>query len=295
MGYLFLSVALFAGLTKAYCGKKTSGYTQSINDAVVANVLRMIFCIIIGLVVLLLEGSLGFLKIDFSTLAVSMLSGISTAVFVVSWLLSVKKGAYMLVEIFLMLGVLLPLVLSSIFLNESIQTTDWIGFIILVVAVAIMCSYNNSQQNRLTVSAVLLLIICGIAYGLSDFSQKLFAAKSSDVPASVFNFYTYVFALIVLLPVVLIYKNKNNADSKTDIKKIIWYILIMSVCLFANSYFKTRAAYYISSVQLYPLNQSAALVLSAIMSHLFFKEKLTAKCISGIALALIGILTINVL
>lgn len=295
MGYLFLSIALVAGLTKAYCGKKTSGYTKNITDAVFANAVRMVFCIGIGFLVVFFEGSLGSLKIDFNTIVICAFSGISTAVFVVSWLLSVKKGAYMLVEIFLMLGVLIPLILSGIFLNENIKITDWIGFAILVIAVAIMCSYNNSQQNRLTLSAVLMLIVCGISYGLSDFSQKLFAAKVSSVTASVFNFYTYVFALALLLPIALVYKNKDNTASKTNIKKIIWYILIMSICLFANSYFKTRAAYYISSVQLYPLNQSSALVLSALMSHLLFGEKLNVKSVVGIALALIGILTINVL
>ncbi len=295
MGYLFLSIALFAGLTKAYCGKKTSGYTQNITDAVIANVVRMIFCIIIGFAVVLFEGSFGFLKIDFNTIAISAFSGISTAIFVVSWLLSVKKGAYMLVEVFLMLGVLIPLILSSIFLNENIQITDWIGFMVLVVAVAIMYSYNNSQQNRLTLSAVLLLIVCGISYGLSDFSQKLFAVKANGIPVCVFSFYTYVFALVLLLPIALVYKNKNNTNNKNGVKKIIWYILIMSVCLFVNSYFKTRAAHYISSVQLYPLNQSSALVLSALMSRLFFGEKLTIKCILGIVMALMGILTINVL
>ena len=36
MGYLFLMIALLAGATKGYCGKKTSGYTDNFGDAVLA-------------------------------------------------------------------------------------------------------------------------------------------------------------------------------------------------------------------------------------------------------------------
>ena len=42
-------------------------------------------------------------------LLISAVSGISTAVFVVSWLLCIKKSAYMLVAVFQMLGLLIPI------------------------------------------------------------------------------------------------------------------------------------------------------------------------------------------
>ena len=295
MGYLFLSVSLFAGLTKAYCGKKTSGYTQNIKDAVTANVIRMFFCILIGFLVLVTQGNIRFLNLNSNMVAVSAFSGISTAVFVVTWLMCVKNGVYMLVEVFLMLGVLVPLILSSIFLKETIQATDLIGFAVLLIAVTVMCSYNNSQQKKLTVSTFVLLLICGVCYGLTDFSQKLFVTNLSQVPVSVFNFYTYIFAFVLLIPLLFLYKMDRQQSQKSNLKKIIGYILIMSVCLFVNSYFKTKAAYYISSAKLYPLNQASALILSALMSSVFFGEKLTAKCILGLFMAIAGILIINVL
>ena len=76
-------------------------------------------------------------------------------------------------------------------------------------------------------------------------------------------------------------------------KKIFLYIFIMSVCLFANSYFKTLAAGYLNAVLMYPLSQGGALILSAIMSATLFKEKLTAKAIIGIFVAFAGLLVIN--
>jgi multidrug transporter EmrE-like cation transporter len=69
----------------------------------------------------------------------------------------------------------------------------------------------------------------------------------------------------------------------------------MSVMLIANSYFKTKAATHLDSAQLYPLNQGMALILSTLMASVFFKEKLTLKCVVGIFIAFIGLIVMNVL
>ena len=73
------------------------------------------------------------------------------------------------------------------------------------------------------------------------------------------------------------------------------YITVMATCLFLNSYFKTMAAITEPSAVLYPCTQGIALVLSTLMSAVFFKEKLTVKCVLGVIITLIGLLIINVL
>ena len=50
MGYLFLAIALLAGATKGYCGKMTSGYVNEYKDAMLANTIRMVFCVLIGFI-----------------------------------------------------------------------------------------------------------------------------------------------------------------------------------------------------------------------------------------------------
>ena len=69
----------------------------------------------------------------------------------------------------------------------------------------------------------------------------------------------------------------------------------MSICLFANSYFKTKAAGFLDSAQLYPLNQGMALMLSSAMSAVLFHERLTVKCILGLVISFAGLIIINVL
>lgn len=199
MGYLFLALALLSGSTKGYCGKKTSGYVSEYKDAMFTNFIRMVLCILIGFVILLIQGNIGLLKVSRGLVLITMLSGVTTSVFVVSWLVSVKKGAYMMLDVFLMLGVMVPLLLSSFIFGEKIRLNQWIGLAILLVAVIIMCSYNNQIKEKMSISSLVLLIICGLANGLTDFSQKLFTKTIPDGNAAVFNFYTYIFSAAVLL------------------------------------------------------------------------------------------------
>lgn len=296
MGYLFLGLSLISGLTKGFCGKKTSGFVTEYKDALFTNVMRMVLCIVIGFMLIALQGNINLLSVDVTTILITLLSGVTTSVFVVSWLLIVRKGAYMMLDVFLTMGVIVPLVLSNIFFSETIRINQWAGLAVLLVAVIIMCSYNNSIKEKITPGSLCLLILCGVSNGLTDFSQKMFMRVTGG-DAAVFNFYTYVFSAAVLVVLYLFERSKGDVchSTKSLVKSVGGYIIIMAVCLFANSYFKTIASSYLSAVVLYPLNSGCGLILSSFMSAIFFKERLTSRAVLGIILAFAGLLIINLL
>ena len=301
MGYLFLGVALAAGVSKGYCGKRTSGAIVSNSDSMLMNLLRMVICIIIGAILTLAQDGVGALLPDSSLLMIAVLSGIGSAAFVVSWLLSVRTGAYMMVEVFLLLGVIVPITLCRVFFKEQIGIWQVVGIVVLVIAVYIMTTYNATLKGALKPSAFMLLILCGLSNGIADFSQKLFVKTSPDGSVAAFNFYTYVFAALALLLAYAVFRRvdkKAGAEIRNPLAVIkpIWhFVVIMAVCLFANSFFKTLAAGYIDAIALYPLNQGCSVVLSLLMSAILFEEKITAKCIIGICLSFVALIMINLL
>ena len=228
-------------------------------------------------------------------LFIGMISGISTSIFVVSWLLCVKRSAYMLLEVFVMLGVLIPLIGSNFFFEEEIKLTQWLGMLLLLAAVMMMCSYNNSVKSKITPSSLILLVVSGASCGIADFSQKCFMKLMPDASPMVFNLYTYIFAALTLIVAYLFSVSKGVQTEKATIKKIVVPIAIMAICLFMNSYFKTLAAKHLDAILLYPLNQGCALILSSLMAVFLFKEKLSIKAICGIVIAFIGLIVINLL
>lgn len=298
MGYLFLALALIAGSTKGYCGKKTSGFVSEYKDAMFTNFIRMVLCVAISLVLLAFSGEISLLKTNSRVILITLLSGVTTSAFVVAWLMSVRRGAYMMLDVFLMLGVIVPLVLSQALFDEKIKANQWVGLIVLFVAVMLMCSYNNQIKEKINFASLGLLILCGLANGLTDFSQKLYVKTVPDGSVAVFNFYTYLFSAVVLLAFYLAAKSRDTSSGASEavmLKKVGGYVAVMSLCLFLYSYFKTMAAGILPSALLYPLSQGAALILSSLMSGFLFKEKLTGKCIAGLVLSFIGLIIINVL
>lgn len=295
MGYLFLSFALAAGLTKGYCGKRTSGFMSSFSDASFASFIRMLFCAAFGFLIVVISGNVAELLPSVNMLLVSLLSGVASAFFVLSWLVEVRKSAFMLVDIFLMLGVVLTLVLSKIFFNEAIKFTQWLGVALLFVSVLLMCSYNNSIKTKLKISSLLMMTLCGASFGVTDFSQKLFVKVLPSGSAAVFNFYTYIFSGLTLLLVYCISRKAGKSEKAQFPKEIVGYILVMAVCLFLNSFFKTLAANHLDAVLLYPLNQGSALILNSVMCAVAFREKLNFKGILGISIAFIALVVINLI
>ncbi len=301
MGYLFLALSLIACTTKGYCGKRMGNVTKDTKDAMAVNLVRMLLCIVIGLIVILASGDAHFMLPTLPALGTMLMSGIFTSGLVVFWLLAVNRTTYMTVEVFLMMGVLVPVLTSSFLLGESFSYKDAIGIALLIAATLIMCyPGKNATRKKITPIALLLLLLAGLSNGLTDLSQKLFRHVTADVgtPASVFNFYTYVFSALTLLPLLLILERGRMVEAFRNAKRVIspvaLYMVVMAACLFATSYFKTLATPYLPAAQLYPLSQGGSLILATLMSAVLLKERLTVQSAVGIAVAFLGLLFINV-
>ena len=300
MGYLFIFISLLCGVTKGYCGKKTSGALVNTSDSMLVNTVRMIACIFIGLAITAVQGDLRSLAASPLFILISALSGISTAIFTVSWLLSVRSGAYMMVDVFLLIGVVLPLLLCKFIYGENIQLIQWIGILILMIAGYIMCTYNSSIKGKIKPKALMLLVICTLSNGITSFSQKMFTKEIPLGNAATFNLYTYLFAALPLAVSCFLLRKAERKTTELEsatkiIKPILGYIAVMAVCLFLNSYFKTLAAHYLTAAEIFPLSQGGAVILSMAMSAIFFKEKINARCIVGVTLSFVALLFINIL
>ena len=119
MGYLFSSFALLSGAIKGFCGKKLGNLTKTLQSAVFFNTVRMLICICFGFVLVLFSGELKFISFAPDLILISILSGFSTSLFVISWLMIIQKSAYMLVDVFLTLGTIVPMCFCRFLFSEK--------------------------------------------------------------------------------------------------------------------------------------------------------------------------------
>ena len=292
MGYLYLAISLLAGSTKGFMGKRVSTVVSGYRQSVFVNLIRMVICILISAGVLLTEVWGRGLTIDVPAVLYGALAGVMISVFTVTWLLSVRHGAFMLISVAQMFGVVVTVICSAVVFRENITFLQFAAMGVLMIAVVIMGSYSRSIKGKLSVSAVVLLVVCGLSSGLYDFSQKLFTHYSA-ASVSTLNLLTYFISSVVLCGVFFLAKEKGCTVENGLFRKTFVSVLIMSVCLFLNSYFKALTTMYLPATQIYPMYQAGGLIISALMSAVFFKERITLRCVVGMILAFVAILLLK--
>lgn len=295
MGYIFLAIALLTNNIKGYCGKQMSRYSAKLNDTLLICFFRMLMCIGTSAIILAVTGGFFGLTITPKLIGFSAFSGISTAILVAAWLFAANSSGYMMLEVFQMLGVGVTILMSFVFYREEITVRDIIGFCVLVFAAYLM---HAGTKVKPTLKTLAVVILCGLANGMTDFSQKAFIYSGLDTTTAQFQLCSYVFAAATLIALYTAMtagkKPEDNDGGAVAILKKTWYfVLIMAVCLYGNSFFKTEAANYLSAAKLYTLSQGGTMAIGTLMSAFIFKEKLTLKSYASIAITFIGLLIIN--
>ncbi len=166
MGYLFVALALLSGGIKSFCGKKISGKTPTIKNAILTNFVRMLFCIVFGFLFVWVIDGVSALKMDAAAILLALGGSVATCVFLVSWLLAMRKNAYMTVEAFVLASMLVPVLLKLAIYDEKVGIFQWIGLAILLFSVWLMSIYNNQTKGKLTaVGLALLFVVCLVSCG----------------------------------------------------------------------------------------------------------------------------------
>ena len=297
MGYLYLAIALFAGLSKGFCGRQTSRDMQTLRDCFFINLLRMLFSAVIGFLLVLAYGDLEFLAFNPSELGIYILAAVSITLFSVLWMYAYKQDAYVFLNIFTMLGSIVTCLLSLFVYNDAIKWNQWLGMALLLVAVAVMSKYNKQIKGKLSIKGVLILVFGCIGCAVADFSQKIYMREVGKSVAA-YNFYTYLFAFVLLAVIFGVFLAKDKGLRVTAVirsrKRILVYAA-MAFFLFLNTVTKTLAAGELTSAQIYPVLQGANLICSALMAHILFREKANLKSILGMSIAFAGLLIMNML
>lgn len=312
VAYLFVMISLVCLAVKGYCGKKVGCWMRDSGDAVLFNLLRMAICAVIGIGLTLVAGESGFLSVDGGMLGICLFAGAANATFLVFWLLAIQKNAMVTVDVCLTIGSILPAILCAILFGEAISPIKLIGFVLILVATVILAGYNKSTVGHVGILGVLFLVLAGLGDGLAGFSQQLYkhyytesgVALRSVYPKSIYHFYTYLFATLLLLLVYIgyrVYRTKHQgtqtsvAERKPFEKRALPVIAVMALCMFGATYFQTVATndYGMVPQVLYPMIKGGCLITVNVTASVFFGEKITARSILGSCVALVGMVIMN--
>ena len=306
MGYLYLVGAVLLGAMKGALGKKVSFQVKNSLDSLFFNFTRMLLCVACGAVMVVISGAGGF-KADGLTIGLAVLNGVAQAVFVYNWIMAVRQGSYVMMDVFALLSAIIPTVGCRFMFGTKITVFALVGFAVLIVAALLLASYNAKLKGSFSLKMFALLMLNLLTQGLMDFSMQIFKRSNATGSNAAFNFYAFIFTAVTLLLIyaVLTVLREKDEDKKylvtfkeqiageaEGLKKVFVFIALMAVCLFFNSYLTTVASGTLTPSILSPLRSGLALILSTVIAW-FYKEKPSVKSVVGTVIAFLGLLVMN--
>lgn len=287
--WAFLIASVFFNAVKGYSTKQISGEFKTFSENILVNIYRNIFCTVLGFCYLILFG--GSLLIDFQSLLICAVAGISMAAFLMAYLYSVRSGAYMMVSAFTSASFIIPFIGALLFLDEKFSLHGLVPVVIMSIAMYLLCVYNNKIKVKLTVKNLFVLAGVTVFYGISQFAQKLYILRTEGKNAGAYTFYMFFFAVLTLFIMKLF--TIKSAEKSTDFlkkKRVIVYASLAAIALYLVTYFQTVAAKGILATVMYPIVNGLTLVAGTLMSVLFFKEKLKWESVLGIILVFVAMM-----
>lgn len=310
MGYVFLIIACFAGISKAVamksCGKICPGEYNSVR----INTFRSLICGIVSVAIFLISGS----KTESQYWWIWLLSGLSNALMMFVWILCTQHVGLVFVETFCLIGsTAIPMIIAPLlYAGETVSVYQWIGVACLLLAVLALSikpkektatgkgEVVNSNENKkekfsaLTVLYILLLILSNV--GLSV-TTKLYPSRAGDEYTAFFNLMTFVVVLacfsLVLTVGKIRFKKTILPENTTSNKKLAIFVCIAAAMIYLYQYCSTLAAGLMDSAIFYPLSKGISMCLTVVCDVTIFKQKITKNVLIGLVFIFAAIVLTN--
>ncbi len=227
-----------------------------------------------------------FSGINAQTILIASCSGISLSLGSFCSVKALTSGTIALNSIFSTAGMILPIILSAVFFDESITVVQCICIAVLLAALAMVISASRDMTQGFSVKSLMYLFGSFFTNGMVAFFQKLFGHLQPEGNVSMFSLLTFLIPATMMEIVLLCIKpQKDQTKEKAKLpKRILLYATILAFAVFIIQQFVTILTPIMSSAVLFTWVNGGATIIAAIVGWAVYKEKLTVK--SGIGMAL---------
>lgn len=218
--------------------------------------------------------------------AVMGIGTVTGAMYLLGFLLfqwNVGKNGVVLSSTFMKLGLLVPIVFSVLFFHETPNAMQLAGFALAIAAVILINSGGEKKAAHSRFALIALLLACGT----SDAMSKVYEVLGPPEYKEQFLFYTFLSAFLMCLVPILRKKEKPGG------KELLWGALL-GLPNYFSARFLLSALTQLPAVIVYPTFSVTTMVVLTFAGILFFKERLTRREWTGIALILAALIFLNI-
>lgn len=194
---------------------------------------------------------------------------------------SVQKNGPSITTMFSRLGMVIPVAVSIVVFNEIPTAFRWAGIILAILSL-IAYSYDKGFQfNGLLLTAFL-------SGGAAELSNKLFSTLFDEALKSYYLFVVFG-TCVILMAFILTFQKDKVSFTKKETQTGIF----LGAANFSTAFFILKALEALPSTIVYPSLSVGIILVTALMSKLFFGELFSRKTCMVLALTVISLVLIN--
>ncbi len=247
--------------------------------------MNYLMCLVLGLVHTGVRGLFPSSPALPATLGFGVISGALYLGGFVMLQFCISRSGMVLSSIFMKLGLLVPMVLSIIFFSEMPSALQAIGFVLAVGAIVLINSEGGKAEKgrRFGLSLIILLLVGGSCDATNKVFEELFPAEL----ASQFLLYTFAFALIFCLVLVLRGKERPGRAE-------IFFGLIIGIPNYYCSRFLLLSLNSVPAVIAYPSFSVGTILLVTVTGLFAFREKLSPRRWAALGIIALALVLLNI-
>ena len=195
---------------------------------------------------------------------------------------SIRKNGMVLSSLFMKLGLLVPIVMSLVFFRELPSILQCVGFLLAIGAILLINWQKGSRSGFNT--GLLILLLAG---GSCDAISKVYEQLGNPVLSDQFLFFTFFFAFILCIALVL---RQKEAPGKQE----LLFGLLIGIPNFFSAKFLLAALTRMNAVVVYPTFSVATLLVVTLTGLFLFKERLSKQQWIALGMILLALIALNI-
>ena len=286
---LIIVIIVLYSLQSLFCTIYTARYTGKPENA------SPVFCTLEGIAIALFTWAwIGFkFEVSLLTLLFGILNAVALFGYNTSLIRASAKGPYAFMMVAMLFGgILVPLLYSTMFLGEQLQWYQYAAIVLMLVSFVLM----NHKEIKLKGTSWSYYIYCAILFLSNGLYGTLLKVQSvyDDSQKNEMIILTYGFVSVIGLVQLMIKEKKNTLSVFRFSKKAVLPLVLCLICAAVAINMLVLAIPMINVAVLYTVENGGVLLLSAIYSFIFFKEKPQFATILGIIVATASITILSI-
>lgn len=294
LNYLLLVVSLALGTGKNLFSKWGERYFDSFSGLMSVNILTSIIAVAVFAL-----GDICFSNLDWVFILLALVYGALTLGSQSFYIAAVSGGSVAICSLIYASGFVIPTVYSAIYSHETIPATKAAGITLMIVSVILVSlrsknAVTPSKRVRKS-SSIGLALVAMLCSGGVGVIQKVFGARYPSDTLGTFLLLAFA-AMLVFSSInkvaAYLRQRQDSAPAFRYERGFLLPAFLLSVCVVFANRLNLLLAGVLPGIVFFPLINGGTIMLSAIGSGVFFRERISLRVWCGIAIGVIAIVLI---